>query len=72
MLGRRFFSHLSSFSHFPSARVTVLPNGMRVVTEQSHDQTASVGVFIDTGSRYETRENNGVAHFLEHLSFKGR
>lgn len=28
-------------------------------------------MFIDTGSRYETKEKNGVAHYVEHLSFKG-
>lgn len=30
-----------------------------------------MGVFIDAGSRYENDANNGVAHFLEHLAFKG-
>ena len=30
-----------------------------------------MGVWIDAGSRYETAENNGVAHFLEHMAFKG-
>lgn len=34
-------------------------------------ETATVGVWIDTGSRYETAKNNGVAHFLEHITFKG-
>jgi processing peptidase subunit beta len=29
-----------------------------------------VGIWIDAGSRYETEQNNGVAHFLEHLIFK--
>lgn len=33
--------------------------------------TATVGVWIDAGSRYETDESNGVAHFLEHMIFKG-
>ena len=33
--------------------------------------TATVGLWIDTGSRYETAANNGVAHFLEHMAFKG-
>lgn len=40
-------------------------------TQTSHGATASVGVWIDAGSRYETLENNGVAHFLEHVAFKG-
>lgn len=30
-----------------------------------------VGVWIDAGSRYETAANNGAAHFLEHMAFKG-
>jgi len=45
---------------------------MRVATETyPYASTACVGLFIDTGSRYESEKNNGVAHFLEHLSFKG-
>jgi mitochondrial-processing peptidase subunit beta len=34
-------------------------------------ETATVGVFIDAGSVYETETENGVAHFLEHMAFKG-
>ncbi|KAF9991372.1 hypothetical protein BGZ65_000742, partial [Modicella reniformis] len=34
-------------------------------------QTATVGVFIDAGSRAENVKNNGAAHFLEHMAFKG-
>jgi processing peptidase subunit beta len=33
-------------------------------------QTATVGVWIDAGSRAENANNNGVAHFLEHMAFK--
>jgi predicted Zn-dependent peptidase len=33
--------------------------------------TATIGVWIDAGSRFETAENNGTAHFLEHMAFKG-
>jgi len=49
----------------------VLPNQLRVVSEPSESETATVGVWIDTGSRYESDANNGVAHFLEHMAFKG-
>merc|ERR1712029_840822 len=55
----------------PATRVTVLDNGMRVASEDSGAPTATVGLWIDTGSRYETAANNGVAHFLEHMAFKG-
>ncbi|KAH7445168.1 hypothetical protein KP509_02G110100 [Ceratopteris richardii] len=56
----------------PATKVTVLPNGLRVATE-SHLalQTASLGVWIDAGSRFETAATNGTAHFLEHMIFKG-
>lgn len=51
--------------------VTVLPNGIRVVTQKTNDETATVGLWIDSGSKYETAETNGTAHFLEHMIFKG-
>jgi processing peptidase subunit beta len=51
--------------------VSTLPNQLRIASEASGGDTATVGVWIDTGSRYETDENNGVAHFLEHMAFKG-
>ena len=51
---------------------TVLPNGIRVVTEAiPHFHSVSLGVWINTGSRDETGPENGVAHFLEHMAFKG-
>merc|ERR1711974_27408 len=55
----------------PETKVTTLPNNIKVATEEGFGETASVGVFINTGSRYETKQNNGVAHFLEHMTFKG-
>lgn len=59
------------FLNVPPTEVTVLDNGMRVATENSGAPTATVGLWVDTGSRYETARNNGVAHFLEHMAFKG-
>ncbi|CAI9777416.1 unnamed protein product [Fraxinus pennsylvanica] len=56
----------------PLTRITTLPNGLRVATESTlSSRTATVGVFIDAGSRFETEETNGTAHFLEHMIFKG-
>lgn len=46
-------------------------NGLRVASENNGAATATVGLWIDAGSRYETDRNNGVAHFLEHMAFKG-
>ncbi|KAL2675235.1 hypothetical protein Neosp_011417 [[Neocosmospora] mangrovei] len=53
-------------------QTTTLRNGLTVATEHSpFAQTSTVGVWIDAGSRAETDETNGTAHFLEHLAFKG-
>jgi processing peptidase subunit beta len=55
----------------PVTEVTTASNGVRVASETAHGDTATVGVWIDAGSRYETGDNNGAAHFLEHMAFKG-
>lgn len=56
----------------PETKVTTLSNGLRVASESSMAaETATVGVWIDAGSRFETAETNGTAHFLEHMIFKG-
>lgn len=55
----------------PPTQVTQLDSGLRVATEDSGAATATVGLWIDAGSRYENDKNNGVAHFLEHMAFKG-
>ncbi len=53
-------------------RVTRLENGLRVVSERVRDSPAlSLAVWVAAGSRDETLATNGVAHFLEHLVFKG-
>lgn len=49
-----------------------MSNGFRVVTEHMPGlQSASVGVWILAGGRHERPEQNGIAHFLEHMAFKG-
>ncbi|KAJ8084510.1 Mitochondrial-processing peptidase subunit alpha [Marasmius tenuissimus] len=51
-------------------QVTTLPNKIRVVSDPTPGHFASVGVYVDAGSRYETAENLGVSHFLDRMSFK--
>ncbi len=49
-----------------------LKNGLRVITIPiSVVQSATTLVLVGAGSRYETRKNNGISHFLEHMAFKG-
>jgi predicted Zn-dependent peptidase len=51
---------------------TALPNGVKVITEaMSHVRSVSVGIWISSGSRRETAEENGISHFIEHMLFKG-
>lgn len=57
--------------NIPATQITTINNGLRVASEDSGAATATVGLWIDAGSRYETEANNGVAHFLEHMAFKG-
>ena len=55
-----------------NVEITTLGNGLRVVSEHMPRlETASVGVWVDVGARYEPAEVNGVAHLLEHMAFKG-
>ncbi len=47
-------------------------NGLRIVLEEiPHVRSVAIGVWIATGSRNETEQNNGISHFLEHMFFKG-
>ncbi|KAK0384026.1 hypothetical protein NLU13_8115 [Sarocladium strictum] len=53
-------------------QTSTLKNGLTVATDYSPwAQTSTVGIWVDAGSRAETQETNGTAHFLEHLAFKG-
>lgn len=52
--------------------ITTLDNGLRIVNEYMSDvESVSINVWVKTGSRNETKENNGISHFLEHMAFKG-
>lgn len=49
-----------------------LENGLRLVTIPMADNpSATVLVMVEAGSKYETKETNGISHFLEHMVFKG-
>jgi len=53
-------------------RKDVLPNGLTILTEQMPNVRAvSIGIWVRTGSRQESEEQNGISHFIEHMVFKG-
>jgi predicted Zn-dependent peptidase len=55
-----------------SQQLHTLSNGFRIVTEAMPGlQSASIGLWVEAGGRHETEAQNGIAHFLEHMAFKG-
>ena len=55
-----------------TVQIHTLSNGFRVVTEHMPGlASASVGIWVTAGARHERVEQNGIAHFLEHMAFKG-
>ncbi|SMX42241.1 M16 family metallopeptidase [Maliponia aquimaris] len=55
-----------------TVQLATLPNGLRIVTEHMPGlQSAAVGLWVTAGGRHERAEQNGIAHFLEHMAFKG-
>ncbi|MGZ3409747.1 MAG: M16 family metallopeptidase [Xanthobacteraceae bacterium] len=55
-----------------SVELTRLPSGLVIITDaMPHLETASLGVWVGSGSRDESAEEHGISHFLEHMAFKG-
>src|SRR6478752_9386775 len=55
-----------------TTQLSRLANGLRIVTDRIDAvDTASLGLWVDGGTRHEPPEINGAAHFLEHMAFKG-
>lgn len=53
-------------------RISTLSNGLRVVTHHMPGlHSAAIGIWVNAGGRDERAEQNGIAHFLEHMAFKG-
>ncbi len=53
-------------------RKDVLPNGLTILTEAMPAvRSVSMGIWVKTGSRQESEEENGISHFIEHMVFKG-
>ena len=55
----------------PTTQITTISNGLRVASSNLNMPTLTIGLWCDCGSRYENVSNNGVAHYFEHLVFKG-
>ena len=62
-------SYVSANKQTGETRITVLDNGIRVASEPRFGQFCTVGVAIDSGSRYEVAFPSGISHYLEKLAF---
>ncbi|MBR4105743.1 MAG: insulinase family protein [Alphaproteobacteria bacterium] len=55
-----------------NTKISTLNNGLRIITQERPNlETVSIGIWVKTGSACENEHNNGISHFLEHMSFKG-
>ncbi|XP_005089371.2 mitochondrial-processing peptidase subunit alpha [Aplysia californica] len=61
--------YASVTSHVYDTHVTTLDNGLRIASENKFGQFCTVGVLVDSGSRYESAYPSGITHFLEKMSF---
>ncbi|ORX60182.1 hypothetical protein BCR36DRAFT_401687 [Piromyces finnis] len=67
------FSKKKSLTSKPidfATTITTLPNGLKVASEEAPGHFASLGIYIDAGSRYENDQNAGSSHLIDRLAFK--
>jgi predicted Zn-dependent peptidase len=63
---------LLSCEQYNSYRKTTLENGIRILTEKvPYLHSVSLGIWVRSGSRFESPQLNGISHFIEHMLFKG-
>lgn len=64
--------HIMDQDELLTVQLHTLPNGFRIVTEAMPGlESATVGLWVQAGGRHERADQNGIAHFLEHMAFKG-
>ena len=52
--------------------IVTLDNGLRLFFDEREEmRSATVGIWVASGSRNENKNNNGISHFIEHILFKG-
>ncbi|KAN0044994.1 hypothetical protein ACTA71_006521 [Dictyostelium dimigraforme] len=52
------------------AEISTLPNGIRVVSKQTHEGVCAIGLYVNAGTKYESPEDRGVFNLLEKMTFK--
>ena len=71
-MSKEKFRHLPAYASEEAVHQDELANGLKIVTDAVHNvQSITLGIQIDAGSRDDPRENQGLAHFIEHALFKG-
>lgn len=62
--------HLPDYVEPYPTKITTLPNGLRIASEYSPGPAACIGLFVDSGSIYESEQSMGITHLLERMAFK--
>ncbi|KAL6221052.1 hypothetical protein ACLB2K_008804 [Fragaria x ananassa] len=70
LVGVKFPPALPDYVKPEKPKITTLPNGVKVASMKSEIPTASIGLYINCGSVYETPESSGASHLLERMAFK--
>ncbi|KAF6204586.1 hypothetical protein GE061_018746 [Apolygus lucorum] len=70
-LEKAIYADCKSGDQKDRTQITTLPNGLRVASENKFGQFCTIGVIIESGSRFEVAYPSGVSHFLEKLAFNG-
>ncbi|CAK1588124.1 unnamed protein product [Parnassius mnemosyne] len=74
LLNKLHFKHSATFinllKNLPQTQCSQLENGLTVATEERQSCNTCIGLYIDAGSRYESKSQNGITHFMEHVAFK--
>jgi processing peptidase subunit alpha len=68
--GINFPPPVPDYVESPQTKITTLPNGFRIASETSTNPTATIGLYVDSGSIYETPESTGATHLLERMAFR--
>ncbi|KAK9142004.1 hypothetical protein Syun_011404 [Stephania yunnanensis] len=61
---------LPDFVEPGKTKITTLPNGLKIASETSPNPAASIGLYVDCGSNYESPVSFGASHLLERMAFK--
>ncbi|KAN0037765.1 hypothetical protein ACTFIV_003120 [Dictyostelium citrinum] len=73
LVGEKLYSNETEASNNQKefkAEISTLPNGIRVVSKQTHEGVCAIGLYVNAGTKYESHEDRGLFNLLEKMTFK--